>query len=617
MNVWQFAERRVNAFAAAAEQSVRKQADLTTLRHEFQNMLGLPHLDGRKPVEVEPYGFITGEGFTAKRLRFQIASGCWSSGIIFYPEPIIKPRNPAVLYLCGHAEYGLRHYHRAAIMWARRGYICLIVNTLEQYDNHGEHHVSWTRNADNWLAWGCSPAGLETWNSHCALQVLLQDSLVQPSAVGVTGISGGGAVSFYLGLLDERVAAVSSLCGVSSAVDALKNGKLGLHCDCMYPFNLYQRDLSEYAALMAPRPLQLCYGTNDPLFTLEETRVFADRIAQIYRQQQQSALFNLIEAPCGHEEHEQFVQATQVWFDRHLARQALPELKLAQPELNELACSIPDSPNQRIGGWEILPQLVSSECSCSSLQDPVWHHDLPQWGSVERKEWVLPDYRKSRFVGEVEGELVVVEVTKFPRSPKILLSLLNTTELPHGIQTRIARARAGCSLGTVQMRTSCGNFPPLEQVLSRTANAPGIRQHAQRGLSLLGETPVSLQVKDTLAVLNYFSQLPELADCEWYLHGRGEAAVSALHVALQGSISGVLLEDLPRTYADYTPLFGILKHGDLAATVANLAPLKTALVNPSHGNWTKVKRQFEQHGYLENLLVHGDFGQTVPWLISD
>src|SRR5690606_112278 len=91
-----------------------------------------------------------------------------------------------------------------------------------------------------------------------------------PAAIGATGASGGGAHSFYLAVADERIRAVASCCGVTRPKHTLDRQHLMTHCDCMYYHNVFQRDMAEFGALIAPRPALFCYGTRDYLFSADE-----------------------------------------------------------------------------------------------------------------------------------------------------------------------------------------------------------------------------------------------------------------------------------------------------------------------------------------------------------
>lgn len=96
---------------------------------------------------------------------------------------------------------------------------------------------------------------------------------------GVYGISGGGQVCNYTGVLDERIEAVM----VAGYPNLYKYSILAMdHCICNYiPGQLDQGESHEVTALAAPKKLLTINGKNDPIFPLQgslEAFAFLDGI---------------------------------------------------------------------------------------------------------------------------------------------------------------------------------------------------------------------------------------------------------------------------------------------------------------------------------------------------
>ena len=90
--------------------------------------------------------------------------------------------------------------------------------------------------------------GLQTWNSIRALDFLLGLPDVDPSAIGVTGASGGGTQTFILGAVDDRPAVAFPAVMVSTAMQG------GCVCEnCSY-LRVGTGNI-ELAGLFAPKPL--------------------------------------------------------------------------------------------------------------------------------------------------------------------------------------------------------------------------------------------------------------------------------------------------------------------------------------------------------------------------
>jgi len=168
-------------------------------------------------------------------------------------------------------------------MWARRGYACLIFDTLEQADNIGTHPGLIISLRNDWLSMGYSAAGGELLNSIRALDLLCSLPNVDTERIGGTGISGGGAHSFYVTIADERIKALATVAGVATPEYTLASRHLPHHCDCMYFHNPYQYDTAEFAGLIAPRPALFCYASQDSLFSNGEYKSLVNRTKKIYK----------------------------------------------------------------------------------------------------------------------------------------------------------------------------------------------------------------------------------------------------------------------------------------------------------------------------------------------
>ncbi|HKK47646.1 MAG TPA: alpha/beta hydrolase family protein, partial [Alkalispirochaeta sp.] len=110
------------------------------------------------------------------------------------------------------------------------------------------------------------------------LQTLPQ---VDTGRIGIMGNSGGGTASFYAAALDTRIAAVMPGCSVAPYAESI--GTID-HCSDNYLPGAYVHfDMPDIAGLIAPRPLVLVSGEQDPIFPIEATQAAATHIQSIYQ----------------------------------------------------------------------------------------------------------------------------------------------------------------------------------------------------------------------------------------------------------------------------------------------------------------------------------------------
>ena len=156
------------------------------------------------------------------------------------------------------------------------GYVCLTIDTLQLGEIEGLHHGTYREGMWWWLSRGYTPAGVEAWNCIRALDYLQSRPEVDGDKLGVTGRSGGGAYSWWIAALDERIKAAVPVAGITNLKNHVIDGAVEGHCDCMFMVNTYQWDYAQVAALVAPRPLLISNTDKDSIFPL-------DGVVDVYR----------------------------------------------------------------------------------------------------------------------------------------------------------------------------------------------------------------------------------------------------------------------------------------------------------------------------------------------
>ena len=108
-------------------------------------MLGLSPLPERTPLHATITGTLAGDGFVVEMLHYQSRPGLYVTANLYRPAQVGEgDRLPAVLYVCGHSGRG-RNGNKTAfqshgIWFARHGYVCLVVDTLQLGEIAAIHH---------------------------------------------------------------------------------------------------------------------------------------------------------------------------------------------------------------------------------------------------------------------------------------------------------------------------------------------------------------------------------------------------------------------------------------------------------------------------------------------
>ncbi len=178
-----------------------------------------------------------------------------------------------------------------------------------------------------WQTLGYTPAGIECWNAMRALDYLETRKEVDPKRIGVTGRSGGGATSWWVGAADERVQCIIPVAGIADlqahvvegvADRVTSKGVISGHCDCMYFVNTYRWDFAMVVALCAPRPLMLGNSDADDIFPVPGYRRLADKAQRIYELYGAGDKFALLETKGPHKDTPELRRGAYRWMNRWL-----------------------------------------------------------------------------------------------------------------------------------------------------------------------------------------------------------------------------------------------------------------------------------------------------------
>ncbi len=260
------------------------------MRRQLQRMLGLDPWPERGDLHPAITGTVKGDGYVVEKLHFQSSPGLYVTGDLYRPENVSAPL-PAILYVCGHSsvvENGVSMgnktgYQHHGSWFARHGYVCLVIDTIELGEIRGEHHGTYNKGRWWWPARGYTPAGVDAWNGIRALDYLETRPEVDRTKLGVTGRSGGGAYSWWIAALDERIKVAVPTAGITTMKNHILDGAIEGHCDCMFMVNTERWDFDRVAALVAPRPLLIANTDDDAIFPLDGVVEIYNRTRALYR----------------------------------------------------------------------------------------------------------------------------------------------------------------------------------------------------------------------------------------------------------------------------------------------------------------------------------------------
>ena len=303
------------------------EARLPKLRREYFDMLGLWPLPEKTPLHPTVTGTLERGGVTIEKLHFQSRPGLYVTGDLFRPKKV-EGKLPAILYVCGHSHRGRdgnkTAYQDQGMWFASNGYVCLVIDTLELGEIAGKHHGTYNLGRWWWHSAGYTPAGVECWNGVRAIDYLVSRPEVDAERIGVTGISGGGAATFWIAAADERVKCAVPVSGMSDLECYVSQKVINHHCDCMLFYNTYEWQWTTIAALVAPRPLLFGNSDADSLFPMDGNRRIIDRLRRLYKMYDKPDLVDDYVSTGGHAYRPDLRVAVYQWINKHLNPAAGP-----------------------------------------------------------------------------------------------------------------------------------------------------------------------------------------------------------------------------------------------------------------------------------------------------
>lgn len=581
-------------------------------RRQLHEMLGLEPLPLRTPLNPVITGTVDHEEFVVEKLHFQSLPGLYVTGNLYRPK-VVTEKLPTILYVCGHGRvvkdgvsYGNKtSYQHHGAWFARHGYVCLTIDTIQLGEIEGIHHGTYREGMWWWNSRGYTPAGVEAWNCMRALDYLETRPEVDASKFGVTGRSGGGAYSWWIAALDERIKVAVPVAGITTLKNHVVDGCVEGHCDCMYMVNTYRWDYPLVAALVAPRPLLISNTDKDGIFPLDGVVALHAKVRDIYELHDATDKLGLQITEGPHKDTQELHIHAFVWFDRWLKGENVPisepALKLFEPEQLKVFDQLPADEIVTKIHETFVPQASALETEYARLARGLREKVFRGWPEEDEAEPLHVELIQSR----VLGDCVVREYTFTSESPfRLSLYVIDPVDRPNvDRRSVIVRVPTQANWDHNLFKELIATGPLAiddesadswqarrdEMVASGSTLvfvAPrGIGPHRwqaakddptaklddnktaqiRRRFMLLGQTQDGMRVYDVRRALQAIQSLQEFTGLELEIQSAGDAAVWSLYAALfETGVDHLELSGLPTSHRDAPDLLNVAKVCDFS-----------------------------------------------------
>ncbi len=291
----------------------------------------------KSPLNARVLGTVQKVGYTIEKVVFESRPGLYVTGCLFLPSQRGE-KLPAILNVIGHTDIAFRapSYQQLILNLVRKGFIVFAVDPIGQgerlqyYDPELRRSLVGGSTAEHsyfgkqcFLS-GSSAARYFAWDGIRAIDYLVSRPEVDPERIGLTGISGGGTQTSYIGALDDRVAAAAPTCYIAGfrrllesigPQDAEQNLNEGL---------LRGIDHADYLEVRAPRPTMVVSTTRD-FFSIQGARETYEEAKVAFRMLGKEENLSMVEDDFVHGYTKKTREAIYRFFQQFLRNPGNPE----------------------------------------------------------------------------------------------------------------------------------------------------------------------------------------------------------------------------------------------------------------------------------------------------
>jgi cephalosporin-C deacetylase-like acetyl esterase len=598
------------------------------VRRQLLYMLGLDPMPKKTPLNARVTRRLERDTYNIENIVFQSMSGLYVTGNLYVPKGVKGPL-PAILYVCGHAPgpSGAKvNYQHHGIWLAKHGYVAFLIDTIEFGEVPGIHHGTHDLEMWDWVSLGYTPAGPEVWNGIRALDYLETRPEVDPKRLAITGISGGGAMTWYGAAVDERLQAGASVCATWTVEHHTRLDAIHENCDCIYFMNTFQADLSSVGALIAPRPFKMLSARRDPSFPVAGYKEAFQRTLPIYKLYGAADKVAEYDHDAPHADIPAFRKEADEWLNRWMKNDTTPfDEGVIQRETAETltvldarpADAINDQihrrfirtasmqPQTSLASWKKRKNEVLSE-----LKDKVFRAfpstkvPFETWKGVD-KGW--PSRYADTFYVEftteagirVNGQLFVPRDAA--KQTSALIYVKGSSDVVYPVDYDLILPALGQQVVFV-LQPRGVDYPMSNYKLATI----------KRTAVLQGSSLESMQIWDILRSVDFLKEDQGLPLSTISVYGRRTIGPLGIYAAaLDPRITRVILDDAPASHWQGPALLNVLRITDLPEAAALIAPRSLVSLTPLPKPYDFTRSIYSLYGKPSDVREAGGLSEAL------
>ena len=584
----------------------------------------------KTPLNINVTGIIHMEGYRVEKLIYESQPGYYVTSALFIPDNL-KGRAPAILNPIGHSTLSFRRdiYQHTIINLVKKGFIVLTYDQIGQGERlqyyetaSGKSRFGSTQEhsypgAQCFIS-GYSPAKYFIWDGIRGIDVLLSRKEVDPDRIGITGLSGGGTSTAFIGAIDDRILAAAPECFITNYNYLFKSRGPQDAEQNLFQLIYYGLDHPDLIEARAPKPTLIMSTTRD-FFSIQGARETFQEAGRAFTALGAEVNLQMTEEDHVHGFTRKNREAMYAFFQKHLDNpgdasdhevETIPAEEFRVTETGQLATSLKGetiySLNKKIVEKQVsvleskrarinehLPGVPEAAAGISGFSFPEkFDHE------IFSGRYVNNNYKLEKYLIPGSGEYMIPLALFVPseNNKKEAILLLHEKGKNYAANNDSLAKQLVANGYTVLL----GDLPGIGELgpgyLKGDAYIESISYNLWFAGILTGKSIVGLRAED-ISRMSHFIKTNLSGYHSVSAISSGALGSEILHAAVfDSTIQNVCLVQPFLSFADialsheYSPGFipstvaGAIAEYDLADLMAALCPRKLLIINPLSGN---------------------------------
>lgn len=616
----------------------------------------------KTPLKIRITGVIQREGYRVEKLIYESLPGYYVTAALFIPEKL-EGRAPAILNPIGHSTMSFRRdiYQHTIINLVKKGFIVLTYDQVGQgerlqyyeaasgksrFGSTDEHSYP---GAQCFIS-GYSPAKYFIWDGIRGIDVLLSRKEVDPDRIGLTGLSGGGTSTAFIGAIDDRILAAAPECFITNFNYLFRSRGPQDAEQNLFHFIYQGLDHPDLIEVRAPKPTLISSTTRD-FFSIQGARETFREAGKAFAAMGAEGHLQMTEEDHVHGFTRKNREAVYAFFQKHLDNPGdasdldvatIPPEDLWVTETGQLATSLEGetlySLNKRIVGKQVsalkskrtnskehLSGIQTAVAEISGFSFPAQNDD-----NIFSGRYVKSNYRLEKYLIPGSGDYMIPLVLFVPseNNKREAILMLHAKGKNYAANMDSLAKQLVAEGYTVLL----GDLPGIGELgpgyLKGDAYIEDVSYNQWFAGILTGKSIVGLRAEDISRMAHFIkTNYPDYNSISAI--SVGVLGSEILHAAVfDASIQSVCLVQPFLSFAeialshDYPPVFipstvaGAIETYDLADLMAAICPRKLLIINPLSGNGTMAdeKRAGENLAFPENVYAQKDRSEDFSFV---